>query len=310
MNAKLSPINELNGIIPSLHTPFKNNKSIDYKSLENLVLHTIDKNCAGMLLSAVAGETQNLTFNEKAEMMEFVLDISRNIIPIIFGCSSQKIEEIYSLVDLARQKKIKWVLIQAPLNLDEGDLIVFYKKINEIGPSHLMIQDLSWDGYGLSDAIIQNLMNEVSNFKSLKVEVVNSGKKYSNIINLTKNKLHLTGGWAATGFIEALRRGVHGFIPSTMETIYNSVYNLMINNEEKEARKLFYRILPAISFAHQHIHISIKFYKMLRVAEEIFSTDICRGNIQEFDPAQRYEAEFHIDNILNLQKELLNKNNK
>ena len=29
MNAKLSPINELNGIIPSLHTPFKNNKSID-----------------------------------------------------------------------------------------------------------------------------------------------------------------------------------------------------------------------------------------------------------------------------------------
>ena len=283
MNAKLSPINELNGIIPSLHTPFKNNKSIDYKSLEKSVLHTIDTNCAGMLLSAVAGETQNLTFNEKAEMMEFVLDINRNIIPIIFGCSSQKIEEIYSLVDLARKKKIKWVLIQAPLNLDESDLIVFYKKINEIGPSHLMIQDLSWDGYGLSDAIIQNLMNEVSNFKSLKVEVVNSGKKYSNIINLTKNKLHLTGGWAATGFIEAMRRGVHGFIPSTMETIYNSVYNLMINNEEKEARKLFYRILPAISFAHQHIDISIKFYKMLRVAEEIFCTDVCRGDIQEFD---------------------------
>ena len=288
MNSKLSPISELNGIIPSLHTPFKINKSIDYKSLEKSVLHTIDTNCAGMLLSAVAGETQNLTFNEKAEMMEFVLDINRNIIPIIFGCSSPKIEEIYSLVDLARQKKIKWVLIQAPLNLDEGNLIAFYKKINEIGPSHLMIQDLSWDGYGLSDTVIQNLMNEVSNFKSLKVEVVNSGKKYSNIINLTKNKLHLTGGWAATGFIEAMRRGVHGFIPSTMETIYNSVYNLMINNKEKEARKLFYRILPAISFAHQHIDISIKFYKMLRVAEEIFSTDVCRGNIQEFDEAQRY----------------------
>ena len=31
---------------------------------------------------------------------------------------------------------------------------------------------------------------------------------------------------------------------------------------------------------------------------------------QEFDEAQRYEAEFHIDNILNLQKELLNKNKK
>ena len=55
MNTKPSPINELNGIIPSLHTPFKNNRSIDYISLEKLVSHTIDTNCAGMLLSAVAG---------------------------------------------------------------------------------------------------------------------------------------------------------------------------------------------------------------------------------------------------------------
>tara|TARA_B100000963_G_scaffold95874_1_gene82678 strand:+ start:587 stop:1513 length:927 start_codon:yes stop_codon:yes gene_type:complete len=308
MNA-LSPINELNGIIPSLHTPFLKNKSIDYKSFEKLVLYTIDTNCAGMLLSAVAGETQNLTFNEKSEIMEFVLDVNRNTIPIIFGCSSSKLEEIFLLVDLARQKKIKWVLIQAPLSLNESELIAFYKKINEIGPSHLMIQDLSWDGYGLTDKTIKNLRDEVPKFKSLKIEVMNSGKKYSNIINLTKNKLHLTGGWAATGFIEAIRRGVHGFIPSTMETIYNSVYNLMLNNEEKEARKLFYRILPAISFAHQHIDISIKFYKMLRVTEEIFSTDVCRGDIQEFDEFQRYEAQFHINTILNIQKELLNKNN-
>ena len=309
MNVKLSPINELNGIIPSLHTPFLKNKSIDYKSFEKLVLHTIDTKCAGMLISAVAGETQNLTFNEKSEIMEFVLDVNRNIIPIIFGCSSSKLDEIFLLVDLAKQKNINWVLIQAPLNLNERELIAFYKKINEIGPSHLMIQDLSWDGYGLKDKTIQNLRNEVPKFKSLKIEVVNAGKKYSNIMNLTKNKLHLAGGWAATGFIEAIRRGIHGFIPSTMETIYNSVYSLMLDNKEKEARELFYRILPAISFAHQHIDISIKFYKMLRVTEEIFSTDVCRGDIQEFDDCQRYEADFHINTILNIQKDLLNKNN-
>ena len=193
MNTKLSPINELNGIIPSLHTPFKNNKSIDYKSLEKLVLHTIDKNCAGMLLSAVAGETQNLTFNEKAEMMEFVLDISCNIIPVIFGCSSQKIEEIYSLVDLARQKKIKWVLIQAPLNLDESDLIVFYKKINEIGPSHLMIQDLSWDSYGLSHKTIQNLtvlkINDVEDLLYVKGSVPGPKNGYLTVRDAIKSKL-------------------------------------------------------------------------------------------------------------------------
>ena len=238
MNSKLSPISELNGIIPSLHTPFNNNKSIDYKGLEKLVLHTIDTNCAGMLLTAVAGETQNLTFNEKAEMMEFVLDISRNIIPIIFGCSSKKIEEIYSLVDLARQKKIKWVLIQAPLNLSEGDLIAFYKKINKIGPSHLMIQDLSWDGYGLSDSIIQNLINEVSNFKSLKVEVVNSGKKYSNIINLTKNNMRK----CMVETRNQIKGNYKGYVYCTGLEEANNVLK-QINQEIKEANLREFKIV-------------------------------------------------------------------
>ena len=308
MMSKASPLRELNGIIPSLHTPFNKDKSIDYKSLKKLIFHTIQTNCAGMLVTAVAGETQSLTFKEKSELMEFILNVNNDKIPIIFGCSSSIIEEIYSLVELARQKHVKWFLIQAPMNLDENELIKFYKKINEIGPSYLMIQDLSWDGYGLSDNIIKKLMDEVPKFKSLKIEVANSGLKYSNIKKITKNKLHLTGGWAATGFIEAMRRGVHGFIPSTMEIIYNNVYQLMQNKKENEARELFYKILPTISFAHQHINTSIKFYKMLRVKENIFSLDICRGSIPSFDIDQKHEAKFHINTILNIQRELLNKN--
>ena len=65
--SKASPLRELNGIIPSLHTPFNKDKSIDYKSLKKLIFHTIQTNCAGMLVTAVAGETQSLTFKEKSE---------------------------------------------------------------------------------------------------------------------------------------------------------------------------------------------------------------------------------------------------
>ena len=54
--------------------------------------------------------------------------------------------------------------------------------------------------------------------------------------------------------------------------------------------------------------LRIKFYKMLRVKENIFSLDICRGSIPSFDIDQKHEAKFHINTILNIQRELLNKN--
>ena len=134
------------------------------------------------------------------------------------------------------------------------------------------------------------------------LEVVKPGPKYSRIRKLTKNKLHLSGGWAISGLIEAINRGVHSFIPSTMEIIFNDIYYLTIKGNVDKARDLFNLIIPILSFSHQHIDISIKFYKMLRVKEGIFKTSVCRGSIDNFDKYQLKEAKVLIDKIISLQR--------
>ena len=103
------------------------------------------------------------------------------------------------------------------------------------------------------------------------------------------------------GMIEALNRGVHAFIPSTMERLYNSIYSLFTENKYNEARNLFNQILPILSFTHQHIDIAIKFSKLLRVQEGIFNSAFCREPIDDFDKYQNSEAEIHIAKILTLQ---------
>ena len=108
------------------------------------------------------------------------------------------------------------------------------------------------------------------------------------------------------GMIEALNRGVHALIPSTMEVIYNKIYNLYLENKIEASRRLFSQILPILSFTHQHIDISIKFSKMLRVEEGIFSTSICRKPIKNFDKFQLEEASLHISKVLKLQNHLKN----
>ncbi len=112
----------------------------------------------------------------------------------------------------------------------------------------------------------------------------------------------MSGGWAIMGMIEALNRGVHAFIPSTLEVLYNEIYQLFIHDNLEEARDLFAKILPVLSFTHQHIDIAIKFSKMLRVKEGIFETDFCRYPIKDFDKYQLEETYLHIEKILNLQK--------
>ena len=138
----------------------------------------------------------------------------------------------------------------------------------------------------------------------MKIEVLKSGPKYSRILEATNYQLHLSGGWAIMGMIEALNRGVHAFIPSTMEIIYNKIYKLFIENKIEASRELFNQILPILSFTHQHIDIAIKFSKMLRVKEGIFKNSACRPPIKNFDSFQHEEAFMHINQVKTLQDSL------
>ena len=294
-------ISGLRGIIPSLHTPFLEDNSLDLNSLKKLIDHTILTECSGMLIGAVAGETSSLSINEKKIVIEFCINSNNNRIPLIVGCSADNQRDRIALSKFAKEAGADWILCQAPGKIKGKELLNCFNEIAEAGPKNLMIQDLSWTDNGMDDDDIILLFNNIEKFKGFKIEVLNSGPKYSRVLKATNHQLHLSGGWAIMGMIEALNRGVHAFIPSTMETLYNRIYNLFIENKINEARKLFSQILPILSFTHQHIDIAIKFSKMLRVKEGIFQTSLCRPPIDNFDKYQVDEANLHIENILHFQ---------
>ena len=233
--------------------------------------------------------------------MDFVLSYVENRMPVIIGCSASNQNERIRFAKAAKSKGAEWFLVQSPEGINGKQLVESFNEISSFGPKNLMIQDLSWHDNGLSDNDILSLYSKVDKFNALKIEVVNSGPKYSRIKKITNNTLHLSGGWAVSGLIEAIHRGVHSFIPSTMEIIFNDVYNLAINQKLDKARELFNLIIPIISFTHQHIDISIKFAKMLRVKEGIFDTNVCRGEISDFDEYQLKEANILLEKIISIQ---------
>ena len=294
-------ISGMRGIIPSLHTPFSKDNKIDILSLKNLIDHSIVTGCSGMLVGAVAGENASLSLAEKQTIINVCVEHNDNRVPLIVSCSSNNQHDRMTLSKEAKVAGADWILCQTPNNLKGNELIRCFNEIAEAGPSNLMIQDLSWTDNGMDDEDILLLFENIKKFKGLKIEVLNSGPKYSRILKATNHELHLSGGWAIMGMIEALNRGVHAFIPSTMEVIYNKIYNLFTENKIIESRNLFSRILPILSFTHQHIDIAIQFSKILRVKEGIFKTDLCRPPISKFDVYQLEEANNHIEKVIGLQ---------
>ena len=301
MDKEKKIITGLRGIIPSLHTPFCNENKVDICSLKKLIDHTVATNCSGMLIGAVAGENSSLTFNEKNRIIDECLSYNNNRIPTIISCSANNQKDRIALSKFAKEAGADWILCQTPDNVSGNELLQCFNEIAEVGPNNLMIQDLSWVDNGISDEDIMLLYNNVNKFRGLKIEVLNSGPKYSRILEATNHQLHLSGGWAIMGMIEALNRGVHAFIPSTMEIIYNKIYSLFIENKIDLSRELFCKILPILSFTHQHIDIAIKFSKMLRVKEEIFETSMCRSPIKTFDSFQQEEANLLLRQVSVLQ---------
>ena len=294
----------MRGIIPSLHTPFCRDNKVDILSLQKLIDHTIVSGCAGMLVGAVAGENASLSLDEKEIIINACVQHNNNRLPLIVSCSANN---QYDRITLSRAAKVAgadWILCQTPNNLNGNELTECFNEIADVGPGNLMIQDLSWTDNGMNDEDILLLFENIKKFKGLKIEVLNSGPKYSRILKATDHKLHLSGGWAIMGMIEALNRGVHAFIPSTMEVIYNEIYNLFIEKKINKARDLFSKIVPILSFTHQHIDIAIKFSKMLRVREEIFTTELCRSPISEFDIYQLEETNIHIEKVISLQNNI------
>lgn len=76
---------ELKGLGVALITPFKNDKSIDFEALEELIEHLIEANTDFLVVLGTTGETPSLSPSEKEEIKNFVKKHVAGRIPLVLG---------------------------------------------------------------------------------------------------------------------------------------------------------------------------------------------------------------------------------
>ncbi|MCD7739744.1 MAG: 4-hydroxy-tetrahydrodipicolinate synthase [Candidatus Gastranaerophilales bacterium] len=79
-------------IITAMITPFSEDLSIDYNSLEKLINHLIKTGTEAVLVAGTTGETPTLSHEEESELFDFVKKVVNGRIKIIMGAGSNSTE--------------------------------------------------------------------------------------------------------------------------------------------------------------------------------------------------------------------------
>jgi 4-hydroxy-tetrahydrodipicolinate synthase len=291
------------GIVTVLNTPFTNENNIDFEALKKNVSVALSAGVSGFLVPAMASEVSKLAETERLKMVTSVLETVNGKVPVIAGAGETVLSKSRLLVKKCIDNGCKNLLFQIPFK-NENQFKNHFYELAETGPEMIMLQDWDAAGYGLPDELILELFEKVPAFRCLKVETVPAGLKYSRILELTKGRLNVSGGWAVTQMIEGLKRGVHAFMPTAMHHIYVAVYRLFHEGKTKEAEELFQQIIPVLAFSNQHLDISIHFFKRLLFRQGIYPSSNVREPIIPFDKVHREIADKLIEKVIYLEKQL------
>ncbi|MGG1518198.1 dihydrodipicolinate synthase family protein [Paenibacillus oryzisoli] len=293
----------MRGIISVLNTPFTLHNELDEKSLRRNVRLAIEAGVVGFLVPGLAAELHKLSPEERLRMTRVVVEEAGGRVPVIGGATAATSEERLKYAEQFIGLGCEGILANIPYQDDKQ----YERDVGEmasVNPGFLMLQDWDPSGFGVPVPLIAKLFREVEAFRSYKIEVVPAGVKYSQVLEATGGGLHVAGGWAVTQFIEGLDRGIHAFMPTGMHEVYTTIYRLYAEGKRAEAVKLFYRLLPVLAFANQHLDISIHFFKRLLHAQGIYDTPLVREPILPFDPCHERIAAEHIAYVSRLTDEL------
>ena len=263
------------GIIASLNTPFAEDGSVDFESLARLIEHLVEAGATGCLANAVAAEVEALSTGERKRILDRIIEAADGRLMVIVGVSDRTVEGSIALAREAASAGAGAINWRVPGGLGGPALHDAVRRIAATGPEVFVLQDLDFQGPGLPPESILDLARLEPKLMSVKVESALPGAKISRLLDGGEG-LHVMGGWPTTSMLDSLERGAHAFMPSHMIPTLVRLARLQRAGQADLAALLFERLLPLFAFIGQHLDVSLRVGKMLRVAEGVFRTERVR----------------------------------
>lgn len=200
---------QFEGIFPYLVSPISSDGNDKEEVIERLVNHLINAGVHGLTLFGSTGEFPYLNQKQKEKILETVIRVNHNRIPIIAGVSHFSTEEAVNQAKSFEASGVDGILAAInfyfPIN-QEGIYRYFETIAKNVNCPIIIYHNPKFSNIDFSLDLIEKLA-EVPNINYIKYASANAGKVLS-IINKCKNKLKVFSATANIPLLVLMLGGV------------------------------------------------------------------------------------------------------
>jgi len=245
-------MNKFKGTGVAIVTPFNEDKSVDYNSLEKLVNHLIDNGIDYLVVQGTTGESVTLTKEEKEATLAFIQKINNGRLPIVLGIGGNcttTVVDAFQTTDLTGVDAILSVSPYYNKPTQEG-IYQHYRAL--AGATELPIILYNVPGRTSSNVLPETTLRLARDFNNI-IAVKEASGSLEQCMEIINNKpegfLVISGDDAITlPFIASGGDGVISVIANAFPDGFSSMVRAALSNDMNSARKLHYKYFEMIHY--------------------------------------------------------------
>ena len=232
-------MNKIKGVVPVLHTPINIQGDVDIKGLEKLVNFLCSKDIGGLWVLGTGSEDMNLTTSQRLKVIDCVISVNNNRIPLVIGSSFFCFDDILSFFKKIDKLNFPFIHVMPyhPLfSLDR--LEFFYKELAIKSPKPLwMYTSANWC-IKVPGSFVEKMKN-TKNICGIKYSTSNT-VDLGRVAALSDDSFNVLSAVIST-FYSSLCQGVDGStssVGSPLPEILIEIYKNFINQNHDKSLKL------------------------------------------------------------------------
>ena len=180
-------MDKIKGTGVALVTPFNEDKSVDYKGLENLLNHVIDGGIDYLVLMGTTGESVTLSKVEKVAVVDFCKKINNSRLPVVLGIGGNNTMQVVADIKSANLNGIDAILSVSPAynKPSQEGIYQHYKMISGNCPLPIIVYNVP--GRTASNISAETTVRLANDFENI-VAVKEASGDMDQIMKIIKNK--------------------------------------------------------------------------------------------------------------------------
>jgi dihydrodipicolinate synthase/N-acetylneuraminate lyase len=277
---------EFRGVYPMIYAMFGPDGALDRDAMRRQIEYCVAGGVHGVAALGLGTEVSKLSPDERLSVMAWAVADLAGRLPLavtVFGATPA---EQTAFIEAAAGHGCDWVILQPPQTgqkITEDELVDFFGAVADASPLPVAIQNApQYIGVGLTSQALDRLSRHHPNVRLLKAE--GSAVDTQTLIELTEGRMGVFQGRGGMEFIDVMRAGCVGMIPSVESCqVQARMFELMQSGraeDEAEAERLYAELAPLIMFLMQSVS------QFLCYGKRLAAQRLGLGAVHDRQPAQ------------------------